>query len=169
VFTLEKFTIAAWVKSPGTNGNWQGIVGKWDAANGNLRNYGLWLHQNDCTLGVQSYGAPNVDIWPAAPNLCDKKWRHIVGTCDGSKVLAYVDGVNVGEATVGKLSTTNDPVRIGRGPWGGHYSTAEIDEVAIYNNALNEKELSDLMNKGIKPTAVGLSGKLAATWGQIKK
>lgn len=44
-----------------------------------------------------------------------------------------------------------------------------INEVAIFNKALTQDEIKDIMEKGLKPTAVSPSGKLAATWGRIKK
>jgi hypothetical protein len=169
LFTLTKFTIACWVKTAKTNSNWMGLVGKWDLANTGVRNFGLWLHNPNCTAGLQCYGTPNIDIWPGAPNLADDKWHHVAGTFDGTKAILYVDGVKTTEAGGAKLSTTADPVRIGRAPWAGHYTTAAIDEVAIYNDAIKDVDIKTLMDKGVKPMAVEFFGKLPITWASIKE
>jgi len=45
----------------------------------------------------------------------------------------------------------------------------EIDEVAVFNVVLTEKDINSIMNKGIVGTlAVSLSGKLAITWGRLR-
>lgn len=58
------------------------------------------------------------------------------------------------------------PVRIGR--WGGargEYMEGLIDEVAIFNTALDEAEIQEIMNTGLAHIlAVAPAGKLAATW-----
>jgi hypothetical protein len=150
IYTLTNLTVACWVKVAKTNANWMGLVGKWELANTGVRNFGLWLHNPDCTPGFQAYGT------------------HVAATYDGKKAVVYADGVNVGEfATVSKLSTTKDPVRIGRAPWAGHYVTGAIDEVAIYNNALTAAEIKTLMS-GLNTVAVGSMGKLPITWAGIK-
>ena len=66
-----------------------------------------------------------------------------------------------------------EPVRIG---WAqGHSGNINtltffdgiIDEVAIYNRALSADEIKELMSA--PPAAVRAAGKLATTWGGIKK
>jgi len=43
-----------------------------------------------------------------------------------------------------------------------------IDDVAIYNRALTEKEIRTDMGGGVLPLAVQSTEKLATTWGSIK-
>ena len=43
-----------------------------------------------------------------------------------------------------------------------------IDDVAIYNRALTEKEIRTDMEEGVLPLAVHPTEKLATTWGRIK-
>jgi hypothetical protein len=45
-----------------------------------------------------------------------------------------------------------------------------MDDVAIFDNALSESEITSLMTKGLASImAVELSGKLSVTWGAIKR
>ncbi len=43
-----------------------------------------------------------------------------------------------------------------------------MDEVAVYNRALNQAEIKQTMAQGHTTLAVKSVGKLAATWGDIK-
>ena len=43
-----------------------------------------------------------------------------------------------------------------------------IDDIAIYNRALTEKEIRTDMGGGVLPLAVQSTEKLASTWGSIK-
>ncbi len=165
-FTLQEFTLAAWIKASDLHGGWPAIVGKWDA--NNRRNYGLWLHNTKGTLyGPQGFGNPKVNVDGGGPDLSDNNWHHVAGTYDGQKAIGYVDGVNVGETdTASVLDEVPDPVRIGKFTQAPHYFAGVIDEVAIYDNALSEDEIADIMDKGF--AAVQPLGKLTTTWGVIK-
>jgi hypothetical protein len=102
------------------------------------------------------------------------RWDHIVATYDSSSKTAkiYFNGVMSQQAAgIASMNTTN-AANI-------HIASAEnsrfngaIDEVAIFNVALVEGDIQIIMDKGLKetlkPSAVDLSGKLAATWASIK-
>jgi hypothetical protein len=118
------------------------------------------------------------------------KWSFICLTADGVKGIAYVtyDGVNLTIAPCWDgnyhpaLKPYNvwkgQPVRIGysQGRNGDlknvDYFDGMIDEVVIYNRALSEAELKELMNQDLSitatVTAVDASGKTATKWAQIK-
>jgi hypothetical protein len=50
-----------------------------------------------------------------------------------------------------------------------YWMIGSVDEVAIFDRALSEAEINELMNNGVKAgLAVNASGKLAATWGTIR-
>jgi len=54
---------------------------------------------------------------------------------------------------------------------GGEPAQGIIDEVGIFNNALSEDDVKAIMQKGLEQTALMVepSGKLASTWGNIKR
>ena len=101
-------------------------------------------------------------------------WYHYAGTYDGSKVRAYIDGELMGEgAASGAIKPTGIDVHIGVSTYAQSDGLAGVlDEVAIFNKALTEDDIKDIMKKGLEKatgiSAVSPSGKLAITWGQVK-
>jgi len=101
-------------------------------------------------------------------------WYHIFQTYDGSALKLYVNGEEEASQNFpGGIIVTKQPVRIGGGANAGAaglYTPGIIDEVAIFNVALEEKEIQDIMNKGLSSMlAVSLTGKLTTTWAEVKK
>ncbi len=98
-------------------------------------------------------------------------WIHVAVTWDGSTMMLYKDGVEVGTlAKVGNLAI--DPaveMAIGNQPDGAENRPFDgiIDDVAIWNRALTPAEIGEVMANGV-PVAVEPGGKLAVTWGNIK-
>lgn len=73
-------------------------------------------------------------------------WTHVVMVHDGSQDIIYFNGVRVNEKSVsGALDKTQHPLGIGWDPIdkGGVFDGA-IDDVNIYNRALNDAEISAL-------------------------
>ena len=110
--------------------------------------------------------------------LKDKEWYHVAftfeGGVDGLKTKLYINGVK--EASGGHpdeavLDDNQSPLWIGRpdavedSAWNGI-----LDDVAIWNRALSEKEIQSVMNKGVQLLlAVDPINKLAVTWAEQKK
>ncbi len=99
-----------------------------------------------------------------------EKWHHVAGTFDGKEMKIFIDGEEkVSCPFAGKLGTTTDILQIGAyTPKNCVYFHGIIDEVAIYNRALDVKEIRQDMMSGIVPFAVRHSGKLTTTWGSLK-
>ncbi len=98
----------------------------------------------------------------------DGKWHHVVGLRAGIKVKIYIDGKEDGVAdAVDAVYGDNDQPLV----FMVHYDRwfkGMIDEVAIFNKALSDKEINNVMN-GLKMfMAVDPKGKVASTWGLIK-
>gem|GEM_PF-2609465 len=74
------------------------------------------------------------------------QWVHATVTYDGFKMRIYMDGVLVGSTN--KSGSINlDPnvgVRIGGNPVGGKHFDGRIDDVRIYNRALDASQVQDL-------------------------
>jgi hypothetical protein len=83
----------------------------------------------------------------------DNLWHHyaIVYDKTGTTLIAYYDGVQVGNDTTGTgvLSDTASPINIGREGTGSYAWNGSIDEVAIYNRTLSASEISNLYNSGV--------------------
>ena len=168
-FDLTEYTISAWIKTEPT-GLWQTVIGKEPVA-GNPRNYGIFVAGNTKLLGVNYTTA---GAWKTAFSktvAADGKWHHVAATFDGTFLRAYFDGVMEGETKTEIPPDHNtEPVRIGR--WGnprGDYWAGVLDEVAMFNQALTEDEIQDITMDMRAALAVEASGKLAVTWGTLKR
>ena len=82
------------------------------------------------------------------------RWIHMVGVYNGKRMRLYVDGVEIGsQRLTGKIQVDDNPVTIG-----GEENASEsrvvdgefdgqIDEVRIYNRALNRREIKALFEQ----------------------
>jgi len=74
------------------------------------------------------------------------EWHHIVGTYDGTIFKCYIDGELAEEwGYVGKMPENDASVTIGRRSRGGTFFNGLIDEVMIFNHALAEDEIPQIM------------------------
>ncbi len=166
-FTLEFFTITGWVKTEG-HAVWQTIVTKTGADEAaQPRNYGMFIIPND---GGIHFSLQTTKI-NSVETVDDGNWHFVVMTRDENEFLrGYIDGVQVVEGVSVAPGENNEGVSIGAGGGGVRYwLIGSVDEVAIFDRALSEAEINELMNKGLQAVlAVSASGKLAATWGDIK-
>lgn len=103
-----------------------------------------------------------------------EEWFFVAVTWDKVTLKIYVDGVFKGQSLrTGDLAA---PVtaQIGRGEQQNLTANAFsgiIDDVAFFNEVLEEDDIQDLMNQGLKEmfiAAVDSSGKLTTTWGNLK-
>lgn len=103
----------------------------------------------------------------------DNEWHFIAGVADADsgKVSLWIDGEKEAEAdfdTNSGYGTSEGVFHIGR--HFDRYSAGIIDEVVLFNTALSEADLQSVMNDGLAAlTAVEAEGKIATTWGDIKK
>jgi len=165
----DKFTMQAWFFARDI-GNWRQLIAK---DNEYLLRIDPPQEENKMSAFI-SVGGWEPRVSAGVPPL--ETWTHFSATYDGEKIRIYVDGVPIGEiAKPGNIKTTHNPVEIGR--WGGGlmgddvgYFVGMIDEVAIFNSVLTENDILESMN-GLKKYgfAVESKGKIADTWGNIKK
>jgi len=74
-------------------------------------------------------------------------WPHLAATYDGATMRLYVNGVQVSSrAQTGAIVTSTNPLQIGGDSIYGQYFTGRIDEVRVYNRALNVAQIQSNMN-----------------------
>ena len=166
----DQFTMQAWFYAKDI-GDWRQIIAK-DSE------YLLRIDPPGEGNKMSAFVKPGGNWEPRASAFVPKKetWTHFAAVYDsksaGSELKVFVDGVASGQSSrPGKIAKTTNPVEFGR--WGGgSYFVGIIDEVAIFNVALEEADISSTMTNGlgklISGTAVNTKGKLATTWGSIK-
>lgn len=166
---LENFTLAAWVNIPKISGAWQIIASK-ETRNPTGRNYGLFGNIN---TGVIHYSFTTNAGWKsfdAKTAVTDGDWHHVAGTYDGSDFKLYLNGALDAQVSPGTKPDTSDNLFfIGGCDIGNYWMSGAIDEVALYDRPLSEKEISELMDDGMSVALdVQPGGKLVTTWSQIK-
>ena len=108
--------------------------------------------------------------WLPSGVIWDGVWRHVALTYDGSMQRFYIDGLFVGEnaACEGDIDISTTDLTIATGNTG--FYTGSIDEVVVFDVALDEDDFEAIMSEGlVAMAAVFPAGKLTATWGSIKE
>jgi len=183
------FTVGAWINvravdaAVGDHGGivWKGSMIGW-GFNYNYRiavTTGPGLTWGTCTDAAENYFATNLDLSMG-------NWIYVCTTADGTTCIGYVskdgttleipasDQTNPKPSPAPYVTWADQPLRIGYSVgYGGvladvRYFNGLIDEVVLYNRALSEAEIKDLMVANLAVTAVNASGKAATTWGEIK-
>ncbi len=184
----EEITIMAWVQfdavdySNGTGGLFSiGAKGYPDS----LSPHAGWWFSHDNRSNGQSFnytcfGNKNGG-WAGGGNnfgshsymFTNGEWYHLALTVGESIARLYIDGTKLGaDKTFSNLvlSDTNMNLTIGSART-SYYFSGIIDEFAIFNVELGERNIQTIMNDGLERAtlvAVEPAGKLTRTWADIK-
>jgi len=98
-------------------------------------------------------------------------WSHYVLVADGVTSKVYVDGTLISEAQedfpLPELLEVSLYLGAGEAPGTWPAEDCTFDDVMIWDKALTEDEVNEIMGGGLI-TAVAPSGKVAATWGEVR-
>jgi prepilin-type N-terminal cleavage/methylation domain-containing protein len=136
-------TLAAWIKTSGTN-NYSGLIHK-----SNSSNLGYQVgFDTGGKLRADFFNGISYGIMLNPTVVTDGNWHHIAATYDGSNGRLYVDGVSgTPGSCAGCVTVSTSTLIIGNDDCcGGRYFNGLIDEVRIYNRALSATEISDIYN-----------------------
>ncbi|MCG9129121.1 LamG domain-containing protein [Candidatus Poribacteria bacterium] len=99
------------------------------------------------------------------------EWSFVAITHDGNTLMLYVDGEFVADKDVGKPDDKdNSDIRLASWRDPGWTFTGVLDEVAVFNTPLADKDLTHIMDNGLEEAlSVSSEGKLTTTWGNLKK
>jgi len=168
----DGFTFSAWVQRNADNPSCQEV----------FNNHRFFLRTKpegeDATNPFETF--VNLDNGTVEPRASSdvasslEEWFFVAVTWDKTTLKIYVDGEFKGQsARTGDLAA---PVtaQIGRGEQQNLTANAFngiIDEVAFFNEVLEDQDIQTLMDQGLKQlfiSAVDLSGKLTSTWAGVK-
>ena len=140
-------TMAFWFKSAPSQNTWERFLAKDKAG------YGMvWSPENGGSvyMGIASGAGFGV----ASPVLSDNQWHHYASTYDGTMAAIYIDGVlakshpftvPIERGDADDLCIAGDPrSRVQR----VHPLEGLMDDVRIYDGALNAREVQDLFAQG---------------------
>jgi len=145
------FTIAAWVKlAPNNAGQYGGIAGKLTRRGGtDYMGFTLVRHSSNVFRLWVSDGNPDAISGQASSDLTytDTGWHHVAGVREGQVNALYVDGVKQSETSVTDFVPSEEFFHIGRqySHLDDRYFKGLIDDVRIYNQALNQEAIQLMM------------------------
>jgi PKD repeat protein len=138
-------TISAWI-NPSTIANYPRIAGKTHSLDDDpWVIYGLSINTNHKVLlelaspnGTRGY-ARSISRIPT------NEWTHVAGTYDGTSVKIYINGQLEDVRSFSEpLAINSEPFSIARSSYGANYYNGKIDDIRVYNRALNSTEIDDL-------------------------
>lgn len=165
---LKSFTLSAWINIPKVSGAWQIIASK-ENRGPTGRNYGIFGHINSGVIHY-SFTTGGWKSFDAKTVVTDGNWHHIATTYAKPDFKLYLDGkVDAQVAPATDPDSHDNFLFIGGCDIGNYWMTGTIDEVVLYDRALDEAEINELMDSGITDALdIQPGGKLVSTWGQIK-
>jgi len=137
-------TVAAWIKTPGLSKRHQVIVTK---------GYAAWSLLNSRQINTIQFAARGIRVardemtaLTGTQNVVDGCWHHVAAIYEGLRMSLYVDGkLDASVGAGGRFDISDEPIRIGGIPAPPGYEwTGSIDDVRIYDYALNETEIQAL-------------------------
>lgn len=163
----ETFTICAWANVEVGSANHRAVVSNRDEP----PTSGFIIYatpQNTWQFWTGDGATPWVSVQGPEVNLGE--WDHVAGTFSDGTQKFYVNGELAGETASKPNFNTRQELLIGAGAneRANHEYLFKgiIDEVRLYDRALDEDEISAVMES--ESLAVEAAGKLALTWGQLK-
>jgi len=152
----DKMTVAAWVNIGTVPPDWTGIVTKGDDA------WRLSTLFRTTQMHFAVTGAPDYRSINGNTVLTTGAWHYVVGTYDGTNIRLYIDGVEDSASPMaygGRIATSGHNVWIsGNSDRPGREFDGAIDEVAIWNRALNAGEVEWLTNDNMGNPVVPRTG-----------
>jgi hypothetical protein len=80
--------------------------------------------------------------------LLANQWTHLAATYDGTMQRLYVNGTQVAQRPqTGPIQVSSSPLRMGGNSIWGEFFQGRIDEVRVYNRALNATDIQTDMNR----------------------
>ena len=137
----DKLTIAAWVNRSSTgSGN---LVKKSDASNG----YRLWITATG-TLQFDLLFSGTTKTVTSTTTLPVNQWKHITARYNGTELRLFIDGTieSATTAATGSLAATTEALWLGYYDATNHHLHGHLDDVSIYDRALSDSEITDLVN-----------------------
>lgn len=145
---LNKVTVEAWVK-PSTNTGLGVIVGNYASPTGGQMQ--LLLRRDNASYTFWVSGTSGVfKVVTATNSVVLNTWQHVAGVWNGSDLKIYINGVLAGTTTGvtdSSFFTTSNNLWIGNNQAASpERFTGDIDEVRLWNIALTQIDIQDLMN-----------------------
>lgn len=151
---VDQVSLAGWLYLDGEIFDYATVLSR-QIPNGNNQYYHLALNQQGrASLFITpTIPDPNTvqPLGPITSPVPPQTWTHLAGTYDGNMARLYVNGVLVdSDATTGTFAVDTTPLILGGNGNGNMVSErfpGRIDEILLYNRALNGSEVRQLAER----------------------
>lgn len=134
-------TMSAWIKMNGPQANWAGVL----FVRGGSSCSGINFRDNSGQIGYHWDG--DKWGWDGGPIVNENEWAHVALVVTPSSATLYLNGVGYTNNDNHNAEAFDSPLNVGRDPYGSSRTfTGLIDEVCIYNRALSQDEIRELMH-----------------------
>ncbi|MEM7126668.1 MAG: putative Ig domain-containing protein [Chloroflexota bacterium] len=154
----DDFTIAFWIRVDGGSDTWRSaITSRWEGDGANLRRgFIVYAADNNRWQFWTGIGGAGWDLLEG-PTVVEGAWTHLAvsfqttGTNGnirtGTKTM-YINGLQVAQKTGDYHPNLDNPLTIGAGGNVGtqYFFNGAIDEMSLYNSALSESAMPQLVN-----------------------
>ena len=165
IFKADPFTISAWVKPNFEGTTWEHIWRSLPSASGHNT---FFLNKDQGLLSWRGQVAGWTVLCQTDPGIVEKdQWLHVVVQGDGEKFRIYADGEKVAETDFQETRGNNVTYRLGG--TGGETFAGIMDDYAVFIRALDEDEISLIMEGVETFLPVEPQDKLATRWADIKR
>ncbi len=144
IFSTD-YTVEFWMYKDSEAGDWQRLVGK--GAGDTNRTFGVWEESGGGGRILYQIYTPggNAQVF-STTQVAVGQWYHIVATKQGLDAKLYINGNYEGGFTVpngGVPRLSSDAMTIGRGNDQHTYFPGRLDDVAVYDTALDETQIAE--------------------------
>ncbi|HCS19770.1 MAG TPA: hypothetical protein DIW47_04260 [Bacteroidetes bacterium] len=148
----SEVTISAWVQITNLAVlNW--IIDKRiNVGSSPYSSYGIFTANSEWRTGIST---SNAIVSTGKTAIVQNNWIHVLTLYTGSKIYLYLDGVAVDSANLsGNILYSTLPLYIGKSPNNAAYTAGKIDDIRIYDRALNATEIGQLYNEAQNTTSL---------------
>lgn len=156
--SLTTFSVESWFKT--SLGSTRSVLSMDDigaSAGSASRKFNLYMN-TDGTLVFMVFRSGAFPYAQTAGTYDDNAWHHVAGTCDGTMLTIYVDGVSRATQAVGGTQTgTTVALELGatvHTAGQNYFFVGSLDEAAVYGSALSPTRVLAHYNAGIGAVAV---------------
>ncbi len=149
----NEFTISLWFKSKGSLSSYdECLISK--ATTANMAGYCIEIDSSNKTLFFDMYNGNKANTLYSKTAIEDNTWYHLVTVWDGTKQCMYLNGLLENEKYDDEFSISDDSKPL---EFGHHYGYTNgkaafhgiIDEIQIYEGAMNERDIMNLFQQKI--------------------